>query len=126
MRGPSRRSAADALAAEWVVRAGLATLGIGGDPASTLFTAEGGSAWQQQARLLLRPTERPPQEMENWLNRVRLSAESLARVAYPGVSIEVAGDGRTLIDTAMDRATALAGLSGASNWFRRTSPARRS
>lgn len=118
--------AADALAAEWVVRAGLATLGIGGDPASILFTAEGGSAWQQQARLLLRPTERPPQEMENWLNRVRLSAENLARVAYPGVSIEVAGDGRTLIDTAMDRAAALAGLSGASNWFRRTSPTRRS
>lgn len=120
--GPGRPGA-DVLAAEWVVRSTLTGQQIAGDPAGDYFGESGpGAAWAADVRALLRPADRPRDQLENWLQRVRRSALRTAESAFPRTSPN-APEREALVRGALDAAEALAGFGGATGWLRRSSPA---
>jgi hypothetical protein len=108
--GRREQLAADVLAAEWVVRSTLAGQEIAGDPARSYFADQHpGSTWSTDARVLLRPVGRTRDELENWLRRVKRSAELAAERTFPDV-MPNASPRSTLVDVALESAAALAGL----------------
>jgi hypothetical protein len=123
--GRSGRLGADVLAAEWVVRSALAGRQIPGDPAGSYFADQHpGSAWSTDARGLLRSGDRPRDELENWLHRVKRSAEMVGIQAFPEVAPD-AGSRDALVQAALESAAALAGLGGLSGRVRRSPSERR-
>jgi hypothetical protein len=117
--GKRSQTAADVLAAEWVVRSRLVELGMEGDPAWTFFQDNNGrpGAWADGVRQLMRVDSRPRPEVEAWIHRVRRSAEEAGRVAALPWSED---NGRqALIDAAADIASRMVGgssLMGRLKW----------
>lgn len=124
-RARHRQGQADDLAAEWTTRAAMAQLRIPGDPAGAFFGDQAtGSGWFAGVRVMLDAPDRPRDQLERWLERVRMSATWAGIRAYPDEAQVPAQE--ALIGAAVDLATRVAGLGGVKGWLRRSAPVRRS
>jgi hypothetical protein len=123
--GDSAAQDADDLAAEWVVRAAMASARIPGDPAAGYFAGgyARGAGWANGVRALMRAEYRSRDELLDWVQRVREIAQDLARRAMIGPAPQ--DQRHEFVETSGDTAERLVEIAGIKGRLRRAPPTKR-
>ncbi len=122
--GDSAGQDADDLAAEWVVRATMASAPIPGDPAAGFFAGghARGTGWADGVRALMRAESRNRDDLLDWVQRVRDIAKDLARRAMAAAPQD---QRQEFVETSVDTAERLLEIAGIKGRLRRASPTKR-